>query len=427
MVNKITIWLRFYLSIGILLLVCLSYFFWQQSNHTIELIEQSLIERGRSHQENILYVRRWAAGHGGVYVIKKPGVEPNPFLPNSDLQTTDGRTLLLRNPALINREISEYTKNSQDFSYRIPGIEPLNPNSTPDEWEINAFQQFSKGDNEVFSHETIDSNAYYRYMTPLYAEASCIGCHAQQGYKVGNLVGGISMRFDITGLKNTINQTYKEQVWTFIFLSVVILSAFFAVIRYFQNRILRAENHIIELANMDGLTRLCCRRTLVEKIEQELERCKRYEHEMGFIMLDLDHFKKVNDQYGHQAGDDVLVAIADLLKENTRITDCCARYGGEELAIVMPEASLDQAVQLAYKLCELIRKLEITIGRKAISVTASFGVSVIDHSKIKQGTANINALIKDADEALYRAKENGRDQVCIATTEAVAVNHPLTA
>ncbi|MFC1750578.1 diguanylate cyclase [Pseudomonadota bacterium] len=414
MVKKTSIWLRFYISMGVLLLACLGWFFWEQSNHTFETIEQSLLERGRSHYKSILFIRRWAANHGGVYVLKQPGVESNPFLPNSDIETKDQRILLLRNPALITREISDYAEKDADFSFRVPGINPLNPNSQPDEWERKAIEQFQAGSKEITSREYKNNHTYFRYMTPVYAENSCLACHEAQGYKTGDIVGGISMRFNISELESKMNNTLRENIVIFLILSTLILLTFFAVIRFFQTKILQAERQIIELANLDGLTGLCCRRTLVNKIEHEVKRCKRYRHELGLIMIDLDHFKKINDKFGHQTGDDVLVKVAAVLRENTRSTDCAARYGGEELAIVLPEANIASTTKLAEKLCELIRLVSIKKGQEELNVTASFGVSSVTHEALENSAVDIiETLVKTADEALYRAKEGGRNQVCV--------------
>jgi len=156
------------------------------------------------------------------------------------------------------------------------------------------------------------------------------------------------------------------------------------------------------LSITDRLTGLFNRLKLDQAFAAEIDRSQRYEHPLSMIMFDLDHFKSVNDTYGHQVGDDVLVAIATLLKESIRTVDIAGRWGGEEFLVICPETNIDGAVALAEKIRESIRSYDFpSVGQK----TASFGVS-----EYKAGE-DANAFTQRADEALYSAKENGRDRV----------------
>lgn len=146
-------------------------------------------------------------------------------------------------------------------------------------------------------------------------------------------------------------------------------------------------------------------------LELELERlksvAKRYSHDLALIILDIDHFKRINDTFGHTIGDEVLVALGGVLKQHTRVSDLVARYGGEEFVIVVPETHLQETRDTAEKLRHVVENLEIPAlnGEK---VTISLGVAVW------AGQEESTALIARADEALYRAKEGGRNQVCVA-------------
>ncbi len=157
----------------------------------------------------------------------------------------------------------------------------------------------------------------------------------------------------------------------------------------------------------DPLTGLYNRRVLEERITEELNRAKRYRHQLSVFMVDLDHFKMVNDTYGHQNGDIALCHLAELLERSIRKTDYVARYGGEEFIVVLPETSLTEALDLAERLCKEIKKHKIPItDKKSTHITASIGVACFpEHHHCWQG------LIEVADSAMYAAKRAGRNQV----------------
>jgi diguanylate cyclase (GGDEF)-like protein len=155
----------------------------------------------------------------------------------------------------------------------------------------------------------------------------------------------------------------------------------------------------------DNLTGLYNRYKLDEVLQNELERVSRYNRPFGVILVDIDHFKSVNDIYGHKIGDDVLKNLANILKINTRKTDCVGRWGGEEFLIITSETTIDGIERLAQKLRKEIEKYQFSqVGNK----TASFGISIYEDKD------TINSIILKADNALYKAKENGRNQVCIS-------------
>lgn len=157
----------------------------------------------------------------------------------------------------------------------------------------------------------------------------------------------------------------------------------------------------------DPLTGLYTRRFLMENMEGEIKRCKRFIHPMSFIMADLDHFKNINDTYGHLTGDKVLAAVGQIFKNNTRETDRVARYGGEEIAIVLSETSLKDAYLVAEKLRRLVEQTAIETDTQALKITLSLGVT----SFLGGNEDTVEAIIQRADQALYEAKQNGRNQV----------------
>ena len=150
-----------------------------------------------------------------------------------------------------------------------------------------------------------------------------------------------------------------------------------------------------------------------ESLEREIHRCHRSQKGLGLIMADIDHFKKFNDTYGHDAGDIVLISFANILSNHFRSSDIVCRFGGEEFIIIMPETTRDNVVSRAEELCKLISELEnLYDGKLLPSVTSSFGVAFIDGV-----VRDKNLLIKAADLALYEAKNAGRNQVVVSTNQ----------
>jgi len=167
----------------------------------------------------------------------------------------------------------------------------------------------------------------------------------------------------------------------------------------------------------DPLTSLYNRRHMEECLERELKKAKRRDRSLGAIMIDLDHFKQVNDTFGHQAGDAVLKTLAAFLRNQTRAGDVVCRYGGEEFVIIMPEAALLDTIERAERLRGDVRNIEFHHRGQALGmVTLSIGVAAYpEHGPTAE------SLLQAADEALYRAKTEGRDRVVVSSTEKVEV------
>ncbi|MGE4551704.1 MAG: diguanylate cyclase [Desulfovibrionaceae bacterium] len=169
-------------------------------------------------------------------------------------------------------------------------------------------------------------------------------------------------------------------------------------------------------ADHDALTRMPNRRALDERLAHELRRARRYGNSLSVLMLDLDHFKDINDHYGHAMGDTVLSEVAGILTRNLRTTDFAARYGGEEFVVLLPHTGPDDAHMLAERIRERIEGRRFRHREQAFTVTASIGVS-----SMAPGTLSGEAdLLGQADQALYRAKGGGRNQVARAESAPVA-------
>lgn len=169
------------------------------------------------------------------------------------------------------------------------------------------------------------------------------------------------------------------------------------------------HNRIQELSITDGLTGIYNRRYLNERLEVEWARFQRHQSPMSVILCDIDDFKSVNDNYGHDKGDDVIVDMAAIFKEATRTEDVAGRYGGEEFVAILPETGIEDALALAERIAEKARKNHYTwMGRAA---TLSVGVACSTTIKVDSG----EALVQAADHAMYDAKTSGKDKVVAAT------------
>ena len=170
------------------------------------------------------------------------------------------------------------------------------------------------------------------------------------------------------------------------------------------------------LSDQDPLTNLYNRRYMQEALEQELQRATQSCYSVGVVILDLDHFKRFNDTFGHDAGDALLCAVGEVLKSRIRSEDIACRFGGEEFVVILPEASLAEATRLAKDLRVSIGNLKIKHRCQPLgSITASMGVAVFPANG-----ATVDTVLRAADSALYQAKVCGRDRIEVNHTETPA-------
>lgn len=181
-----------------------------------------------------------------------------------------------------------------------------------------------------------------------------------------------------------------------------------SIFKYLSGNVIETlyYEEIHKMAIMDGLTNLYNKRYFMEALDREVARARRYKRPLSLIMIDIDHFKKVNDTYGHLAGDHILMELGELLKSRVRREEIVIRYGGEELAILLPETNKEGSANVA----ELIRKKVdnhvFTFANKRIKITISAGVS-----EVAEGDYNFKEFLNIADKRLYAAKNAGRNKV----------------
>ncbi|MBC8007132.1 MAG: diguanylate cyclase [Prolixibacteraceae bacterium] len=178
---------------------------------------------------------------------------------------------------------------------------------------------------------------------------------------------------------------------------------------------IRLRENLRQQTIRDSLTGLYNRRFLEESLNREMARCKRNGKGFGVLMMDVDHFKRFNDSFGHDAGDAVLQKVAQTLQENTREGDIVCRYGGEEFIVVLPDTDQEGAATRARRILAAARDLHVTHNGKTLgSITASIGLAMYPHNG-----ETVKAIVQSADKALYEAKGAGRDRLAVASAEVI--------
>ena len=174
-----------------------------------------------------------------------------------------------------------------------------------------------------------------------------------------------------------------------------------------QDKLKQSNQMLLELSQTDPLTGLNNRRSMMDALNKEFERSTRKQSPLSLLMLDVDHFKKINDNFGHQLGDNVLQALSTLLTGHLRQYDMAARFGGEEFALILPETTEAEAVRVAERIRLEVESLVIGDFSDNFRLTVSLGVAAAPHEKM----ATPDDLIREADHALYHAKRSGRNRV----------------
>jgi diguanylate cyclase (GGDEF)-like protein len=166
----------------------------------------------------------------------------------------------------------------------------------------------------------------------------------------------------------------------------------------------RLYSEVAALARLDSLTGILNRRTLLEILIEELDRCRRYDLRLSVLMVDLDNFKKINDAYGHVAGDAMLQKITSCVQALTRSVDTVGRYGGDEIVVILPETGPVEAFSVAERICQAVRELQA--GETLLTVTTSIGIA-----GYPQHGDSAEQLLVAADQAMYQAKQSGGNKV----------------
>lgn len=361
--------------------------------------------------QNTQAIRRWVGAHGGIYVEVDETVHPNPLLamhPERDIITPSGRQLTLYNSPALLRRISEDFEAASGTRIRLVSPTPLNLANAPIPWEKNGYAALESG-RERFTELTQDRGVWhFRLLRPMILKKRCLSCHTSHTVdEIGSMVGAVSIDLDVTR-----DQQAHEQTTAFLLASHIGFWGLGVVgIAIGAWRWRQLLQKLQRLATHDPLTGLYNRRELMGRLDAECKRAIRYGTGLAVMMLDVDHFKQVNDHYGHRAGDEVLRRLAKLLHSEARCNDTLARYGGEEIVVLCPNTDLETAMGIAERIRASAMNMSISTARGELQVTVSIGV--VAHPPVD----SVETLLERADSAMYQAKEAGRNRVSAATAD----------
>lgn len=536
-------------------------------------VEDVARERGRVLFSLIELTRDWNARHGGIYVPVSESTQPNPYLqhPRRDLRTEDGQALTMVNPAFMTRQIAELAERQSGVRFHITSRRPIRPDNAPDDWEAESLAAFEAGvvaeRIDFVEHAIFNGNVRpaHRYMAPLRVTEPCMRCHVMQGYKIGDIRGGISVTMPAESLLALRSERHARALWVlgacFLLVAAVLHAilararrqrrvleavardqdaviaertrslnqandelareladrrvrehelrlasavfesaaeaimvtdaencvlrvnpAFSVITGYTQREVLgrnprllrsgrhdaafyaamwtalrtrghwegeiwnrhksgevrvewlsitviddglggtgkylavfhditrykEAEEVLRHKAYHDALTDLPNRQLFADRLEAAMHQARRHRRRVAVMLVDLDHFKEVNDSLGHAAGDALLVEVAGGLRSCVREADTVARLGGDEFAILLAETGTDQeAIDVATRVLTCVAQPFLLDAGKA-EVSASIGIA-----RYPLDGDSAEVLMKHADIAMYAAKAEGRNRYCV--------------
>ncbi|MBU0499493.1 MAG: diguanylate cyclase [Gammaproteobacteria bacterium] len=330
----------------------------------------------------------------------------------------------------IARSIKEFLNEERkkegmpQIYFKLATDNPRNPINQADAWESQLLKRMNAGEVKDF-HEVIEKEGkqYLYAAIPIApSDSGCLVCHGSPaaaprelldqygdkgGFheKLGTSRALISLRVPLDPLLASANGIF----WWISIAFLLALSGLYGLIHFFIRRLdrsqyalVKANDELLHLSSVDYLTNICNRRCFTDGLDQMINHADRYGNPLSIMIIDLDHFKRVNDQYGHNAGDEVLKAFARLIGTQIRASDLFARWGGEEFIIAMPNQDQEKGMRAAEKLRHTVKENTFPEG---IRISISIGVAIYGKGLSR------DELINQADSALYSAKENGRDRV----------------
>lgn len=219
------------------------------------------------------------------------------------------------------------------------------------------------------------------------------------------ILGSFELYMNITSYREQIRDGVILVTSLLVFVLAAVFGFSYLLVRGGTAQLKEVQARLEQIAITDPLTGIHNRGYLMKRGAEEFERVRRSARPLGCIMLDLDHFKKVNDTKGHVTGDYVLKGVAGRIRSGVRPYDIVGRYGGEEFLVLLPDTAFEQCLVVAQRLCGMVRNEPITVEGESLPITISLGVAVSC-----QDDRTLTALIKRADEGLYKAKADGRDR-----------------
>ncbi|WP_072909891.1 diguanylate cyclase [Malonomonas rubra] len=406
---------KYFIGATLIISLVMAAVFFTQHARIEKLTNSIMLQQARALLSELILTRKWVTMHGGVYVKAKPGEKPNPFLSKQkgikvNIKDEDGNLYTLINPAIAVREISQISEQQGAFELHVASLDPVSPVSRqPDNFEQKALLAFEQGEKEVFTIEESDKGPLYRYMAPVKFEQRCNKCHAFQKLAQGDIRGGISINIPMQKVRDQLRETRMYSLLSAVLVLATLLALLALLATNFMRKLKTAQAELELSATTDNLTGLYNRRAAYERLNEELSKNRRFGKPLSCLMLDIDHFKRINDQYGHLVGDKVLKFFTDNLRLLAREYDILCRYGGEEFLVLLPETALEDAIKAAERYRQQMEKTPFVLGKQKLHITVSIGVT--EAHPVEHETRD--SFIGRADKALYQAKQEGRNKVVI--------------
>lgn len=390
-------------------------------------IRREAMDEAQKTVTNILYIQRAIRSY--VEAVVRPEVYR---LQEKGILAADYFSSEIMSRSFVSRKTLDIFKNLQDenfpdFVFRYSSTSPLNLENQATDDELKLFERFDQGEfDELREIRNIAGVDHLYYVLPLDRfQSACLLCHGDpanapevlterygrtHGFQrnIGELSGIMSISLDLTH--------YKNKGWhTFLLVSALILIIFSAVFVFFWRILLTKDNQdqlllqkneeLNRLSSIDTLTGLWNRLQLDREMVRAMALANRQKTSLAMILIDLDEFKQVNDNYGHSVGDQVLKCFANFLQQMCRKSDFIARYGGEEFIVVVPQMTEAELIIYAQRLLEKMGSVEYPLG---LHLTASLGLALMQHGE------DTNQFFCRADQALYTSKEEGRFRYTLA-------------
>lgn len=210
----------------------------------IDSVENILVQEAKSHFNNAVMTRKWNASFNGVYVKKTSLIEPNPYLEDNHIFSKDNEMLVKINPAWMTRQISEISNKYTNYYFKITSLNPLNPKNIPDSFEKEGLNFFNKNKDKKFYYKLDENNNFFNFIGALKVDQSCLTCHAEQGYNVGDIRGGIRLSIPITSHNAKINQIKSNTLVSIIVIIVFTIVITLLLIRFILIIVKKSEKYL---------------------------------------------------------------------------------------------------------------------------------------------------------------------------------------
>lgn len=389
-------------------------------------------ERAKTYFRIILLSRQWNAENGPVYLPISESTPPNPHLnvPNRDVTTTTGLQLTMVNPAYMTRQLSELAKKEKVY-FHLTSLNPIRPENKADPWETKALESFHKGKNEMVEMQNIQGKGVFRYMAPLHVKPACMACHAIQGYKVGDIRGGLSINIDADAIFHSLKRQeafiilVHSVAWLIVsILMVTFLNSarkqtlFLEGVNYAKQKDLQRQqtkleehrNEIQDLVTRDTTTGVHTAEHFKQLSSLSWNNAITNSSPISVLLLEVDHFKDYNNNYGALEGDFCLKQITATITRNSCEKGCIiARYGGASFVMMFNGLSANEAFDTAERIHGAVLGLAIPHETSEISkyVTITGAISTISP---KHGDT-LTTFVRKVTECLARQSNIERNRI----------------